>query len=483
MKLQQRKLEKKYLPFYLINTGLILFQFVYIALRYKFLNPQIPIWLTMPWGVSQLGNTSNIYIIPTLSLLIFVLGFIYSQYATKKYLRYGAETLLSVATFGNILLTLSALRIINVASSYFTPLIPLALLKIITPLVTTFLIVYFATPFFIRHFKKNGLITDPKIHFHPAMLLDLPSARGGGLVFTLGVIAASLIFVGTNKTIIGIVLAMFMGAIIGYLDDIQNTKPRKSLAWIENPINRILLQALVVLPLIFTGTVVRNINNPFNGTFHLDAIKWEFLSMEIAPIAIIFTVLWVVWIMNLLSWSNGVDGQYSGIIGISGVIVALITLRLLHFDPSQRNMIELAAIVSGASLGLLPYSWYPSKIMWGFGAISAGIALAAISVISQAKIATSIIVLTVPFLDGIITVIRRLAKHQSPFKGDRGHLHHVLLSRGWGKRRVAVFYWLSTLFFGFIGIYASDRDPILTTLMGCGVVAFVIIALNRKTKI
>jgi UDP-GlcNAc:undecaprenyl-phosphate GlcNAc-1-phosphate transferase len=163
-------------------------------------------------------------------------------------------------------------------------------------------------------------------------------------------------------------------------------------------------------------------------------------------------------------------------------MVAIMTLRLLHFDPAQKDMMELAAIVAGASLGLLPYSWYPSKIMWGFGAITAGVVLAAISVISQAKIATSIIVLTVPFLDGVITVTRRLLLKKSPFKGDRGHLHHLLLERGWDVRKVALFYWVSTFIFGLVGVYAADKDPILTALTGMGFVAFAIISLNLQQK-
>ena len=67
---------------------------------------------------------------------------------------------------------------------------------------------------------------------------------------------------------------------------------------------------------------------------------------------------------------------------------------------------------------------------------------------------------------------------KSPLKGDKGHLHHLLLERGWSVKKVAVFYWVTTALFGIAGIYASDRDPILTALTGIGVVAFVIITLN-----
>lgn len=163
-------------------------------------------------------------------------------------------------------------------------------------------------------------------------------------------------------------------------------------------------------------------------------------------------------------------------------MVAIITLRLLHFDPASKDMMELAAIVAGASIGLLPFGWHPSKLMWGFGAISAGIILAAISVVSQAKIATSIIVLTVPFLDGAITITRRLLAKQSPFKGDRGHLHHLLLTRGWSVKKIAVSYWITTALFGTAAVFAADKNPILTAMTGAGIVAFGIISLNISPR-
>lgn len=476
------KVEKKLYPLILFNLVVVAIQFIYIALRYTYLNAQIPLWLTMPWGEMQLADKSYIYLIPWISLLLVMAGLAFIYNAIAKYQRYGGTIILTIVTITNLLLAYSVVRIIHVSSDLFTPLINPGVNQIFLPAIVAFTVVYLSAPRFIEYLKDKGIVTDPKKHQHPGMVLVKPAVRGGGTIFTIGVLVTSIFFVKFSPMIIGILITTILAAILGYLDDIQNTSPTGKLAWLENPLYRFLMQIVTVLPLIISGVLVNSVNNPFNGAIHLDAWKFSMAGLEIAPIAIVFTLVWVIWIMNLLSWSNGVDGQYSGVIGIAGVMVAIITLRLLHFDPAQKDMMELAAIVAGAAFGLLPYGWYPAKVMWGFGAIAAGGILAALSVASQAKIATSIIVLAVPFLDGGITVARRLINKQSPFKGDRGHLHHLLLARGWGVRRVAVFYWISTALFGIAGIYAADRDPILTALTGAGIVAFVIYSLNVGSK-
>lgn len=464
------------------NLILIIVEFLYLSARYKYLNGVIPLWMTMPWGTSQLAPKSYIFLLPALSLVILIGGLFFANNAKKRYQRYGESALIGIVTLANLLLCFSALRIVRVASSMFIPLVDPRIKQVITPALFAFTVVYFIAPRIIEKIKEHGIITDPQKHAHPGMVLTKPSARGGGVIFAVGVLITTILFIKPTPMILGILLSMALAAILGFLDDIQNTKPQARFAWLKKPTNRLSLQVFITLPLIVTGVIVNTVNNPFNGQIHFDSWKLHIGNIELAPIAIIFTILWILWIINLLSWSNGVDGQYSGVIGIAGLMVSIVTLRLLHFDPSQKDMMELAAIVAGASLGLLPYGWFPSKIMWGFGAISAGIVLAAISVVSQAKIVTSIIVLTVPFLDGVITVTRRILLKQSPLEGDRGHLHHLLLEKGWGVRRVAVFYWITTALFGLVGIYAADKDPILSALTGAGIVAFIIISLNISSE-
>jgi UDP-GlcNAc:undecaprenyl-phosphate GlcNAc-1-phosphate transferase len=165
------------------------------------------------------------------------------------------------------------------------------------------------------------------------------------------------------------------------------------------------------------------------------------------------------------------------------LIIGLLALRLVETEPTQLNTAKLAFLATGLSFGFLRYTWHPSKIMWGFGAISIGFLLASLSIISRAKVATAIIVIIIPFLDGLITIIRRIIKRKNPLRGDRGHLHHLLLERGWSSKKVSLFYWVTTAVFGAIGILSADKNSALVMLILGGVVAIGIILLNISSEL
>jgi UDP-GlcNAc:undecaprenyl-phosphate/decaprenyl-phosphate GlcNAc-1-phosphate transferase len=464
------------------NFGLIAFGSAYLLLRFEYLNKLIPLWYTMPWGTQQLTTRVHIFVLPALMALITSCSVVLIYFMKKFYLRYGTTLMYAFTTLCNLLLSYAIVRTIIVASSPFKPIIKPEYLNLMAPILVSFLVVYFATPKLMEKIKEKGVVTDPQKHNHPGMILTQPSARGGGVIFTLGVLVAALFFTKLTPTVVGLLISMVLAAIIGFADDLQNTKPISKLKKLENPFIRFGLQILVILPIIIAGVQIKFISNPFNGIIHLDALKFNLLGTAILPIAIGFTIFWMLWIMNLLSWANGVDGQYSGMVGIAAVVIAVITMRETPLTIEQQNMVNLAAITAGASFGLLPYSWYPAKIMWGFGAITAGISLATISTLTEAKIATALIVLLVPFLDGVVTILRRILSGNSPLKGDRGHLHHLLLQKGWGRRRIAVFYWVATLLSGYIGIMSADKDPLLTAITLGGFAAFFIILTNIKAR-
>ena len=119
--------------------------------------------------------------------------------------------------------------------------------------------------------------------------------------------------------------------------------------------------------------------------------------------------------------------------------------------------------------------------MWGFSAVAAGAVLTTLSILVNAKTATSIVIILIPFLDAVVTFGRRIIQKKNPLKGDRGHLHHILLDRGWSHKKIAVFYWISTAVFGLIGILSSEKYVGLVTLTLSGIVASFIILLNLKS--
>jgi len=468
--------------FLILNFLLTLFQAIYVSLRFKYLNELIPFWYSKPWGNPQLAWKTHIFLIPLLSFLILIACVFLLGYAKKYYLRFSREILLFFVSAGNIILTTSLIRIINIASVPFKPLINPGALDLFIPFITAFVLVVLITPKFLDLAKRNNLVTDPAIHFHPGMLLTKPSARGGGFIFTIVFIITSLAFVPVSKELVGIGVFALLLSIIGLMDDYQNTHPRSKMHFIENPILRLAIITVLVIAFVFFFGIKSNyINNPLGGIITFEEKTISLGGTLVAPLSALFTVVWIVWVLNLLSWSNGIDGQYAGIVGIVGILIAVLALRFVPLQADQFNYAKLAVIMSGAALGLTLFTWHPSKIMWGFGAMSAGLIIAALSILINSKIATSITIIMLPFLDALVTVVRRLLQKKNPFRGDRGHLHHLLMDRGWSIKKIAVFYWVATAVLGLIGVLSSESAAIQVALFLGGIIAFGIILLNLRS--
>jgi UDP-GlcNAc:undecaprenyl-phosphate GlcNAc-1-phosphate transferase len=192
----------------------------------------------------------------------------------------------------------------------------------------------------------------------------------------------------------------------------------------------------------------------------------------------------MVWNMNIVNWSKGVDGQMPGFVSIALLFIGLLSYRFID-DPTQFNTANLSFIVAGAYAGFLVWNWYPQKIMPGYGGGSlAGFFLSVLAILSGAKLATTLMVLAIPTADAVFSIARRLRARKSPLWGDRGHLHHKLLDVfHWGKRRIAVFYWITSSTLGVLSLYLNTVGKLVTiTVAALCVFAILIVAKYKSTK-
>jgi UDP-GlcNAc:undecaprenyl-phosphate GlcNAc-1-phosphate transferase len=471
------KLREKNLSNFLSNVLISVLLFIYILMRHKYVNEEIPFWYTKSWGDSQLAPKIYLYLIPLMSLAINLLG-LFISILNKFYVRYLENIVWYLVLFVNLFLSGSVLRIIRISSVPYDPIVDPLYVSLIPSFIFAFLLMRVLMPYFIDYAKQKKIITNPKIHDHPGMVLKSPSARGGGFVYAIVFLLSAVFFVGFKKELTALYVSILMTAILGIVDDYQNTHPKSSYRALENPFLRLFLLFISVLPVIFSGVMIFTISNPFGGIFDMDIFTLNIGGSIISVIPLVVTSFWVVWLMNVLSWSNGVDGQFPGIVGISSILISLLALRFDEITHFHRQVAILAAISAGASFGSVKFNWHPSKIMWGFGAMSAGLIIAILAIMAQAKIAVSILIILIPFLDAMFSVSRRLLKGKNPLRGDRGHLHHILLDRGWGVNKIALFYWFATAVFGLIGFLSPEWIVLKLTLIIMGIVAFGLVILN-----
>ncbi len=478
-------LKDKDLHLRLLTLAPVVLCYILIAYSYNSLVDLVPLWHTKPWGEGVLSAKINLYVIPLILTLFTITTFLLSYLAKKFYFTYLSQILLTGGAVFNTIALITVWGIVTTssrASLKFVAISPQTQ-NLLMLLMAGFASSYFLLPKFIAWTKKYNIVTDPAKHQHPGMILTKPSSRGGGFAFSALVTILALTFLERSPLLVGVLVAVITAGIVGLLDDYQNTHPRSKLEKVENNMLRLLvLMPIPVFSMMASGIVAGYINNPFDGNIDLTSFTLRIFGQTITPLPYLFTLVWTIAVMNLISWSNGVDGQFGGVAGISLLVVGLLSLRLVETEPAQLTTAKLAFLASGVAFGFIKHTWHPSKIMWGFGAISVGVLLSALSITSRAKIATAIMVILIPFLDGFITIVRRILQRKNPLKGDKGHLHHLLLDRGWSPKKVAVFYWLATAIFGAIGFVSADKSTALVTLTFSGLVASVIIALNISSQ-
>lgn len=319
--------------------------------------------------------------------------------------------------------------------------------------------------------KKLNIVTDTNHRKHPAHTHKGVVPRGGGAPIFLSFLITTLLFLNINKIVFGILIASFLLAIVGLLDDYFDLSAYWRFA------ANILISALV----IGFGLGIPFISNPFGDPIRLDQwqVAVDFFGQErtILVVADILAIIWLTWTTNMVNWSKGVDGQLPGFVGIAAIFLGLLSQRFTAHDISAQTVMLLSFIVAGSYLGFLPFNFYPQKIMPGYGGGSlAGFWLGILSILSFGKIGTAVLVLSIPTMDAVYTIARRIKNKKSPFRADWGHFHHRLLEIGWGKRRIAIFYWIITFVLGIAALFLSGPQKFIAFLtVGAFLIGFIFI--------
>jgi len=346
-------------------------------------------------------------------------------------------------------------------------------IRFVWPFFVSTLVSFLSTPAVILLLKKWGIIDDPKKHKQAKVIHSYPVPRGGGIPIFLSLLT-SLFFLPLDKHLRGILLGAGIALLVGLFDDKFEEK--------IHPLLRLLTNFLSALVVVSAGIGIAFINNPFGGIIPLDFPRWCFSFFGqphcIWILADILAIFFIAWTMNFVGWSGGVEGQLPGVVVIAALTLASLSLRF-SADVTQWPVIILALILAGAYLGFLPWNFYPQKIMPGYsGKTLAGFMLAVLSILSTAKIATLMLVLGIPLVDALYLVVKRILSGRSPVWGGHEHLHHRLLDLGWGKRKIAIFYWVITAVLAGLALNLTSKQKFYTMFMLIVLFLGVILWLN-----
>ena len=311
--------------------------------------------------------------------------------------------------------------------------------------VATFVTALAVTPLAERMARKWGVLAMPggrRQHSAPVPKL------GGIPVMVAYLAGIAIIYLlvppsGDDATRLqGVILGSLIVFAGGLIDDFRELSP-----WLQFAI-----QFAGVAVAISHTIFIEVFTNPASG---------EAIWIESRLLVIVITLIWMVGITNTVNWLDGLDGLAAGVGTIAALLFAWHSLRL-----GQEAVAAFPLALAGALLGFLPFNFAPARIFLGTaGAYILGYNLATMSILSPAKIATALLVLAVPILDGIWRVVDRMRHGRSPFYGDRGHLHFRLADEGVPTRLIVLGYYALSLAFGLVAIFAPGLFKLALLLM------------------
>ncbi|MBA3571627.1 MAG: undecaprenyl/decaprenyl-phosphate alpha-N-acetylglucosaminyl 1-phosphate transferase [Pyrinomonadaceae bacterium] len=206
-------------------------------------------------------------------------------------------------------------------------------------------------------------------------------------------------------------------------------------------------------------------------------------SIELHPVlGYGLTLLWTVGISNAFNLIDGIDGLATGAALFAALVMLVVSLMLGH------PLITVVAIaMCGSLIGFLPYNFNPASISLGdSGSLFIGFTLAALAVQGTQKASTAVavaiplIAFGLPVVDTGVSIIRRFIGRRPLFQGDREHIHHMLLSRGWSQRRVALVLYGACALFGLSALLLVNDPGMRTTgLVLCIVGVAILLAVGR----
>jgi UDP-GlcNAc:undecaprenyl-phosphate GlcNAc-1-phosphate transferase len=283
-----------------------------------------------------------------------------------------------------------------------------------------------------------------------------------------------------DKHLLGTLIGGVILIIVGAIDDVKGLSPATKLFW----------QIVAACIVVGFGIGVDVIRNPFGGPL-INLDKYVVLlnifhhTYQFMVLGDLLVIIWIVLMINVINFLDGLDGLAAGV-----SLIAVVTLFILSLLPSinQAQTALLCIILAGAISGFLPLNFFPAKIFMGdSGSMFLGYMLAVLAVISGGKVATSLLVLGFPILDGVWVIGRRLIHKKSPFIADKKHLHHRLLSIGLSQRQSVIAIYIITALFGTVALLAKTQAKFwaiigLILIMIILAVTLVVIELKKEKK-
>jgi len=226
---------------------------------------------------------------------------------------------------------------------------------------------------------------------------------------------------------------------------------------------RLIVQTIVALIMILAGGVVLT-----------DLGKlWSEEALALGVFAIPFTLFAAIGSINAFNMIDGIDGLSGSL-----ALTSLVLLGLMTLSAGNQSETILTIALAGGTIGFLFFNLRRrlqprARVFLGDnGSMLLGFLITWLLIdLSQGENrvitpVTALWLFSIPLMDTISIMLRRVWQHKSPFEPDRNHFHHILLDAGY-RVNDAIFTIVSIhLLFGITGLaglYLEVPDLVMLT--------------------
>lgn len=318
-------------------------------------------------------------------------------------------------------------------------------------------------------------------------LLDAPCARKrhrgnvpliGGLAIAISLLSVWLYYFEWNLTLLSLVIASLLMVSTGVLDDRFDLSVRL----------RIIMQLLAASIIVVGGGIEIN---SLGNLFGLGEI-------ELGAFSGVFTVLAIMTAMNAYNMVDGIDGLLGGLslvafMGITALawltgmavpfvfavsfVFALIPFLVRNLQSHDSKLQKVFMGDAGSMFIGLSIVWLLALLT--NPALNESFYLRSRLVFDFVEIQTIrpvavLWLITIPLMDMLGIMVRRVSKGQNPFKPDRNHLHHIFMRAGFSSREALLIIVGSATWWMLVGLWLEiqqtpERFVLLTYFVVFGI--------------
>jgi UDP-GlcNAc:undecaprenyl-phosphate GlcNAc-1-phosphate transferase len=285
------------------------------------------------------------------------------------------------------------------------------------------------TPLVIAIAKRCHCYDIPgKRRFH-----RVKTPRWGGIAFFLGLAPVLFVLGGGDRRMISFLAGALVLVVTGVVDD------RRSLGW-KGKMSAIAAATSIV---VFGGGLA----------VHRLADLGTAGMLELGALSIPFTYFGVIGVTNAMNMIDGLNGLSAGI-----SLLAFLFFGIAAAIVGNAMLAGMSFAFCGAMAGFLLYNFPRARIFMGdSGSMFLGFSLAVGAILLTQDPRHPVdpffpfFVLVLPIFDAVRIMTVRISKGRSPFKADKGHLHHLIHRNKTSTVQTVVLLWTMT---GLAGIGA-----------------------------